>query len=704
MKILLLAGCILLTAVSGCNQNNTMTDSMHSQDDGRAKNNLAKETSPYLLQHQYNPVNWYPWGEEAFAKAREENKLVLVSIGYSACHWCHVMEHESFEDDSVAKVMNEHFISVKVDREERPDVDQVYMNAVQLMTGRGGWPLNCFALPDGRPIYGGTYFQKEQWLEVLQRLDQTWEETPDVVQGYAEKLTQGVKESDLVVLNEEAQAFSRSLLDETVDKWIPRMDFNEGGPNRSPKFPLPNNYQFLHRYAKLSGNKKVEEQVYLTLDKMAYGGIYDQIRGGFARYSVDGIWKAPHFEKMLYDNAQLLSLYSEAYQATKKDLYRDVVYETYDWLMAEMVSPEGAFYSALDADSEGEEGKFYVWTDEELTATLGIDYDFAKELYNINAKGRWEHGNYILLRHKDDEELMSKFAMSRSDFEEAKGRVKEKLLKVRETRIRPGTDDKVLTSWNALTITGLVDAALTFEEDRFLNAAIENAEFIWEKQHRKDGGLNHSYKEGRSTINGYLEDYSFTAQAFISLYQATLDEMWLQRAEELTQYTIAHFSDSESGMFYFTSDEDPPLITRKMEVDDNVIPASNSSMAMVLHALGTYYDKAEYLERARTMLNNMAPKIPEYGGGFSNWAQLMLLEVYPYYEIAVMGPNPAEQVREFSQYFIPNKLFMGAKNDDSKLPLLEFKFVEGETMIYVCVNKSCQLPVSTVSEATQQIP
>jgi uncharacterized protein YyaL (SSP411 family) len=443
--------------------------------------------------------------------------------------------------------------------------------------------------------------------------------------------------------------------------------------------------------------------VYLTLDKMAYGGIYDQIRGGFARYSVDGLWKVPHFEKMLYDNGQLLSLYSEAYQATKKDLYREVVYDTYEWLMAEMVTEEGAFYSALDADSEGEEGKFYVWTEDELKDILGIDFDFGKELYSINAKGRWEHGNYILLRDKDDEKLMSQFGMDRTAFEEAKQRVKDKLLTIRAGRIRPGTDDKVLTSWNALTVIGLVDAAMAFDEDRFLEAAVKNADFIWKKQKRKDGGLNHSYKEGRSTINGYLEDYSFTAQAFISLYQATLDEMWLDRAVQLTDYTLAHFNDEISGMLYFTSDEDPPLITRKMEVDDNVIPASNSSMAYVLHALGTYYDKVEYLDKSKIMLNNMAARIPEYGGGFSNWAQLMLHQVYPYYEIAVMGDDPAKQIREFSGSYIPNKLFMGARNDDSKLPLLEFKFVEGEDMIYVCVNKSCQLPVSEVSEALKQV-
>lgn len=676
---------------------------MEDKHEGRPTNALAGETSPYLLQHQYNPVDWQPWGEEAFAKAKAENKLVLISIGYSACHWCHVMEHESFEDSTVAKVMNDNFVSIKVDREERPDVDQVYMNAVQLMTGKGGWPLNCFALPDGRPVFGGTYFENEQWLELLDQLHTTWSTNPEEVITYAERLTEGVKQSDLVQLEPSETDFSQELLEETVEAWKPRLDYTEGGPNRSPKFPIPNNYLFLHRYGHLAGDQQILDQVYLTLDKMAYGGIYDQIRGGFARYSTDALWKAPHFEKMLYDNGQLLSLYSEGYQATQKQLYKDIVYQTYDWIIEEMMSDEGALYSALDADSEGEEGLFYVWTEEELKSVLGADFDFAQKLYNVNSKGRWEHGRYILLRDMSEEEFITKQGLGRDEFIETKARVDAALLKVREGRERPGLDDKTLTSWNALTISGLVDASLTFDEEKFLETAIKNAEFLWKQQHREDGGLYHSYKEGRATINGYLEDYSFLAQAFISLYQATFDEVWLERALELTDYVLVHFSDDESKMFFFTSDEDPPLITRKMEVDDNVTPASNSSMAHVLHNLGTYYDRRDLLDRSLTMLNNMKARIPEYGGGYSNWASLMLQEVHPYYEIAILGSDPSQEVRGFATEFIPNKLFMGADNENSKLPLLEYKYVEGEKMIYVCVNKSCKLPVATVAEARQQI-
>jgi uncharacterized protein YyaL (SSP411 family) len=666
-------------------------------------NRLSKETSPYLMQHQHNPVDWYPWGEEAFAKAKAENKLMLISIGYSSCHWCHVMEHESFEDDSVAKVMNDNYVCIKVDREERPDVDQVYMNAVQLMTGRGGWPLNCFALPDGKPVFGGTYFSKEQWLDVLDKLQSTWKTQPQEVFDYAQKLTDSVSQSDLIQLSEKKAEFEIATIEQTVRQWKKSLDYTEGGSDRSPKFPMPNNYLFLHRYGHLTKDKELIGQVYLTLDKMAFGGIYDQVRGGFSRYSTDALWKAPHFEKMLYDNGQLLSLYSEAYQSSKKELYKETVYQTFDWLMAEMCSIEGAFYSALDADSEGEEGKFYVWSEEELKQLLGEDFNFAQKLYNINSKGRWEHGNYILLRDMSEKEFLAKEKIEKEEFESRKARIDAALLKARESRVRPGLDDKSLTSWNAITIMGLVDAAVTFDDDKFLDAALKNAEFIWKKQHRTDGGLNHSYKDGKSTINGYLEDYSFTAQAFVSLYQATLDELWLHRADELAAYAVQHFHDPSSGMFFFTSDEDPPLITRKMEVDDNVIPASNSSMAHVLHTLGTYYERQEMLDMSLTMLNNIQTRIPEYGGGYSNWAMLMLHEVFPYYELAVMSKDPAKEIRAFSSTFIPNKLFMGAKNDKSSIPLLEFKYVEGETMIYVCVEKTCQIPVSTLTEALKQI-
>ncbi|MBA2407111.1 MAG: thioredoxin domain-containing protein, partial [Chitinophagales bacterium] len=434
-------------------------------------NHLIHESSPYLLQHAHNPVNWYAWNDETLKKARDENKLLLVSIGYSACHWCHVMEHESFEDEKTAQIMNEHFICIKIDREERPDIDQVYMTAVQLMTGRGGWPLNCIALPDGRPVYGGTYFPKEQWNDVLLNLANLYETDPEKAEEYADKLTTGIQQAEIVKSNTEKPEFSLSLLNETVAAWKGHFDTKEGGSDYAPKFPLPNNYRFLLRYAHEVKDEAVMKQVELSLRKMAFGGIYDQIGGGFARYSTDSLWKVPHFEKMLYDNAQLVSLYSEAYQATKEPLYKQVVYETLEWVKREMTNEEGAFYSALDADSESEEGKFYVWTKAELQQILGSDFNLFSDYYNVNRTGYWEHDNYILLRDKTDEEFAKENKMDFSALQKKIEELKVKMLDVREKRVRPGLDDKTLTSWNAMMMRGYADAYMVFGEKEFLDAA-----------------------------------------------------------------------------------------------------------------------------------------------------------------------------------------------------------------------------------------
>ncbi len=687
----------LLIAPS-CNQNTS--DAMH--ENGHKKNRLANETSPYLLQHQYNPVDWYPWGDEAFAKAKEENKLVLISIGYSACHWCHVMERESFEDDSVAKVMNENFIAVKVDREERPDVDQVYMDAVQLMTQRGGWPLNCFVTPDGKPFMGGTYYPKEEWIGILHQLNQLWGEEPAKILEYADRITEGVQSTEAIVKNSSEADFSASSLSAMVDSWKDSFDHAEGGPDRAPKFPMPSNYDYLLKYAFVNNNQEMKDYVKLTLDKMAMGGIYDQIGGGFARYSTDKIWKAPHFEKMLYDNGQLVSLYSQAYQAYQDPLYKSVVEESLEWVKREMTGPDGEFYSALDADSEGEEGKFYIWTKEELESLLGEDYKWFKDYYNVNSKGLWE-GHYILLNDKSPSEFAAKNDMSEVEFTQKLKEVKSLLLEHREKRERPGLDDKTLTSWNALMIDGYCQAYQTFGKQEYLNAALENAEFILSKQKKNDGSLYHSYKKGKSTINGYLEDYAICISAFIALYQSTFNEKWIFEAEKLADYCITHFYDSESGMFFFTSDEDPDLIARKTEVYDNVIPSSNSVFANGLYDLGLILDKKEYIDFAHTMLNNLQEDFPKYPSGFSNWARLLMKEVHPYYEICLAGSDADGIMRDFSSEYIPNRIFLADKDGSSKLPLLEYKYADGETMIFVCVNKSCQLPVAEVGEAMKQI-
>ena len=665
-------------------------------------NHLSDQTSPYLLQHAHNPVNWYPWGEEALEKAKKENKILLISIGYSACHWCHVMEHESFENEEVAKLMNANFVCIKVDREERPDIDQIYMTAVQLMTGSGGWPLNCFALPDGRPFYGGTYFPKTQWMDILEKLAIEYQERPEKVNEYADRLTKGVKDSDVIIKNEDPYDFNSETLDEMVVKWKNSFDRIEGGQDRAPKFPLPNNYIFLMRYAALGHHQYVDDEVQRTLNKMAFGGIYDQIGGGFARYSTDKLWKVPHFEKMLYDNGQLISLYAEAYTRYKKELYKEITVQTIDFCLRDLYKGDGIFYSALDADSEGEEGKFYVWKENELKEVLGDDYALAKQYYNIGGKANWEHGNNILLRDEEDVKLMADFEISSTEFSETILRINQKLLEVRNQRVFPGLDDKSLTSWNALMLKGLADAYIAIGDERFLKVAEQTANFIVKTQRKTDGGLYHNYKDGRSNINGYLEDYSFTIEALFRLYEATFDEKWLNEADALTQYAITHFYDSKSGMFYFTSDIDPDLVARKMELTDNVIPASNSSMANALFLVGTVLDHQDYLDKSKSMLNNIKTQIPSYGSGYSHWGNLMLKEVYPLYEIAIVGEEMDEKRNFLEKYYIPNKVVLGALKS-SNLNLLENKYVKGETLYYVCVNKACQLPTADLDKALQLI-
>ncbi|TAH42798.1 MAG: thioredoxin domain-containing protein [Bacteroidetes bacterium] len=666
-------------------------------------NHLINETSPYLLQHAHNPVDWYPWSEEAWDKAKKENKLVLISIGYSACHWCHVMEHESFENDSTAKIMNEHFICIKVDREERPDIDQIYMAAVQLMTGSGGWPLNCFTLPDGRPIYGGTYFPNANWNQILLQLAKFYEENPAKANEYATELTKGINQMEVVTFNEDPIDFKMKTLEDLVHAWQKQFDQTEGGPNRSPKFPLPNNYEFLLRYATITGDKTVQSQVDLTLEKMAFGGIYDQVGGGFARYSTDLYWKVPHFEKMLYDNAQLVSLYSNAYKQNKNPLYKKIVYESLEFIRREMTSSEGGFYSALDADSEGKEGKFYVWTKTELESLL-INLDFENsfeilsEYFNINKTGYWEEENYILLRKKSDQEIAKQFSITSDDLDALVTKAKLVLLSTREKRIRPGLDDKILVSWNALMIKAYCDAYTAFADESFLKAARKNASLVLKSMRTKDGGLFHSYKNGDARINGYLEDYSFMIEALLALYECSFDEMYLTEARSLTEYVFTHFYDKTSGNFWFTSNLDPALISRKKEIQDNVIPASNSSLANALFRLGIHFEDKKYSETAERMLHNVVNDMVNYGAGYSNWALLLLNYVQPFREIVITGKDAESKRKEIQGHYLQNAVFAGGTTE-SKLPLMAYRFVEGQTLIYVCENRVCKLPVQEVEEA-----
>ena len=659
-------------------------------------NALIHETSPYLLQHAYNPVNWYAWDTELFNWAKKEDKLILISIGYSACHWCHVMEKESFEDEDVAKLMNEHFINIKIDREERPDIDQVYMSAVQLMTGQGGWPLNCFVLPDGRPIYGGTYFPKQKWIQLLNNLVALKTNNPDKVHEYAGELLNGMLKVELINTGSEKKEIKKDYLFESVKKWKALLDNEDGGMQKAPKFPLPNNYVFLLRYAHLTNDDELIKHVHLTLTKMAFGGIYDQLDGGFARYSVDAIWKVPHFEKMLYDNAQLISLYAEAYQQSKNDLYKTVVFECLDFIKKELKTTGEAYYSALDADSEGVEGKFYTWTKDELTELLNRDeFHIISNYYNINEYGYWEDEQYILLKIKSIQELSFHLQIPVTEIEKHIFSAKQKLKNEREKRIKPGLDDKQLCSWNALLLNAFVTVYKVFNDDQSLQDALLLAEFI--KTNFTNGeGIFHSYKNGEAKINGFLEDYAFLIEAYILLYEQSGKEEWLHEAKRLTEFSICHFYDQTSGYFYFTSDEDPELVVRKTELSDNVIPSSNSQMARNLFRLNKHFYLPEYEEMAKIMLSGILDEISNYGSGYSNWGILFLEMTFSFKEIVLTGKEQNKLYIDLQKFYLPNSLLARAFQS-SELPLLKSRYDESKSLAYICENQTCSLPINSMN-------
>lgn len=671
-----------------------MTDTTH-----KFTNHLIHESSPYLLQHAQNPVDWYPWGEEALNKAKSEEKLILISIGYAACHWCHVMEHESFEDEVVARYMNEHFVCVKVDREERPDIDQIYMSAVQLLTGRGGWPLNCIALSDGRPFYGGTYFPKERWLGFLKQIVNFVKENPEKASEQADSLTAGVRRSDQIDFNKEPLEHALSDLQKLFGAWKSRLDMNQGGYQGAPKFPLPVGYEYLLQHYSLTQDDEALKAVTLTLDKMLQGGIYDQIGGGFARYSTDPLWKVPHFEKMLYDNAQLVTLYSNAFQVTGDENYHRVVDETLTFIQREMTDPSGGFYSSLDADSEGEEGKFYVWDKAEIEKVLGDESDMVVSFYQVTNEGNWE-GSNILMRPDDPEAFAEEYGWSVSELEHKIHIADQKLLSARSNRIRPGLDDKILAGWNGMMMRAYITAYKVFGDKNYLQSAVENAHFIQSKMKRDDGGLFRNFKNAKASINGFLDDYAFVISGYIDLYQATFDEQWLYAAKKLTSYSLDHFYDESTGMFYYTSNLDPALVARQMEITDNVIPSSNSEMAKNLFILGHYFHEDDYLLKAKQMLHNVKVDALKNGPYYANWDILLAWLITPPYEVAIVGPDWEQIVQQWNQHYLPFTFLSGGKVEGS-LSLLKDKFIPGTTFIYVCRNKVCLKPVGTVGEALQ---
>ncbi len=662
-------------------------------------NDLIHETSPYLLQHAHNPVKWRAWSPEIFEEAKKENKLVLVSIGYSSCHWCHVMEAETFEDEEVAKMMNENYISIKVDREERPDVDQVYQTAIQLLGQSGGWPLNAITLPNGKPLYLGTYLPKSQWNEVLQKVNTMYNENPAQANSYADGLSKGIQETNLLEISSAFEKLTKEALQIGVENWKPEWDRDLGGDLGPQKFMSFNGLNFLLDYAVLAKDEEALKHVKNTLDRMANGGIYDHIGGGFFRYSTDPEWKVPHFEKMLYDNAQAVGLYSKAYVVFEEAAYKDVVFETVRFLNREMKNPKGGYYATLDADSDGEEGKFYVWTKEELKALLGTDFDLFANYFNIQKSNVWEDDKYILHTSGNKKAFLAKNAISDAGFIALKSVWKSKLLQAREGRIRPNTDDKILTSWNALLIKGLTEAYQTFGEASFLNTATTAYEFIKSKSY-SNGKLLHSYKEGSKQNASFLEDYTFLADASIQLYSATTAVKYVDFSRELTEVVTRDFTDDATGMYTFSKNQE--LISKIIKTNDGDIPSANSVMAHNLFRLGHILYNTEYLRKSKTMLTTLLPRITAYPNGYAHWNSLLSNLTYPYFEIAVVGKNAEQLVKALQEKQFPNALIVGSIAE-SEAPLFKDRYFEDETFIYVCQNSTCKLPVRTIDEALKQM-
>jgi len=662
----------------------------------RFVNSLAEEDSLYLLQHAHNPVHWMPWGNKAREKAIRENKLILVSIGYSSCHWCHVMEKESFEDELVANVMNEHFVCVKVDREERPDVDQVYMEAVQMMTGQGGWPLNCFTTPEGKPVYGGTYYPKQKWIQVLEQLASLWKENEEKVLAYGDQLAHGMQVSGILPTPADEEEFRLEKLNSSVENWKSRFDKIKGGSDKAPKFPLPSNYSFLLKYGFLRKDKEILDQVRLTLDEMAKGGIYDQIGGGFTRYSTDSDWKVPHFEKMLYDNAQLLSLYSEAFGAFGDREYLYISNGIKKWLRREMRNGKGGFFSALDADSEGVEGKYYVWEKEYLEK----EFPEFSELYHLDYRASWEE-QIIPVRKTCLQELAMSLELSEKEVEHKLGKLNEQILLTRNKRRRPSTDDKSLCSWNAMLISGFANAYLFGKQKDDLEEAKRILEFIEsELQDRESKELKHTYKNGAAKISGFLEDYAFLIEAYIHLYQVTFDEKYLLRAKELSFLTLDKFYDEEKGIFFFTSGDQKDLITRPMEMSDNVIPSSNSVMATNLYTLSGYFYLPHFENVAKRLLNAVSNGLEEYGEGYSNWGELWLRISLGSPELVAGGKGAIDEIKKI-QHYSPLVLKAAAEKN-SELNLLKGR-INKELNFYICQHHTCQSPVGSINEVVHAL-
>ena len=678
-------------------------------------NRLASETSPYLLQHQHNPVDWYAWGAEALARAKAEDKPILLSVGYSACHWCHVMERESFENPQIAALMNESFVNIKVDREERPDIDAIYMNAVQMLTGQGGWPLTVFLTPDGRPFYGGTYFPPQDMYErpgfpsLLQAVAEAWQlQRVELEQQGVELLAQ-LDAGNAIGADGETVILTPAVLDAAFNKMTAQFDSVYGGFGSAPKFPQPANLDFLLRYAVRSKRREPLAMVERTLQKMALGGMYDQLGGGFHRYSTDREWLVPHFEKMLYDNAQLAQTYARCYQATGNSFYRGVAEETLEYVLREMTGPEGQFYSAQDADSEGVEGKFFVWAPAQVAEILGErDANVFGEFYDVTAGGNWEDVN-ILRVLKDARDVAKSFNLTLEEAAQILDDGKAKLLAARESRIKPLLDDKALTAWNGLMLSAFAECGAIFERQDFIEAAERNAKFVLDKlssrgEAKPDSLLRllRTYRNGESKLNGYLEDYAFLACGLLALYEATGEGKFLRMASALMQTMLSHFWDAKDGGFFATSSDHEKLIHRPKDWDDNATPSGNSVAVEVLLKLAILTGNETYRQKAAEILRKIAPEMEKHPYGFARVLSALDFYLSTPKEIAIVGElndgDTRALVREIYAKYLPNKLVAigNMVNYDTNLPLLEGKTrIDGKPTAYVCENYACKAPVTS---------
>jgi len=665
-------------------------------------NKLIHESSPYLLQHAHNPVNWYPWGEEALSLARQLDKPILVSIGYSACHWCHVMERESFENEATAALMNEHFVNIKIDREERPDLDHVYMDAVQTMTGSGGWPLNVFLTPTGKPFYGGTYYppvrayNRSSWQEILLAVHEAYRDRKEKVLEQAEGLTTHLNNASFGMSKpgeaEQAALFSPANLAVIATNILQQADIEWGGFGRAPKFPQSFCIQYLLRHYHFTKEEAALQQALLSLDKMMQGGIYDHVGGGFARYSTDTQWLVPHFEKMLYDNALLLQVLTEAYQLTGNEKYAGTIRQTIDWLKREMLSPEGGFYSALDADSEGVEGKYYVWSRAEVDAVLGADSELFCAIYDISGHGNWEETNIPWLKKPLHEQI----GALNVDEIVTKQKLKtclEKLLAERQKRVKPGLDDKILTGWNALMVSACCKAYAALGDETYLQMA-ENCMAFMQEKCITDGIWKHTYKNGIAKYPAFLDDCAYIIQAYINLQEVTGNLDYLLKARQLLENTITNFSDGESLFFYFTPAAQADIIVRKKEIYDGATPSGNAVMAYNLYYLSVVFNMPTWRKRAEDMVVNLGQMVIKYPTSFGYWAAAFQSLVQELDEIAIVGPGAPAMLAAANKLYLPARVIQSAVDEADAFPLLAGKIAGGQTLVYLCKNYQCSLPVA----------